>query len=124
MMGSCALKWGQLEQVTTALIHLLNKHEHLPGPIAELASSAADRFENAHLAAALIREVGAVDPCDYKLQQTSDAVGVRCVGNFLSEIAERMPKTTMTNISMLMPHLDGEAYSLRSASSYPCSDSC
>ena len=115
MMGSCALKWGQLEQVTTALIHLLNKHEHLPGPIAELASSAADRFENAHLAAALIREVGRVDPYDYKLQQTSDAVGVRCVGNFLSEIAERMPKTTMTNISMLMPHLDGEAYSLRSA---------
>jgi len=115
MLGSCALKWGQLEQVTTALIHLLNKYEHLPGPIAELASTAADRFENAHLAAALIREVGRVDPYDYKLQQASDAVGVRCVGNFLSEIAERMPKTTMTNMSVLMPHLDGEAYSLRSA---------
>lgn len=115
MMGSCALKWGQLEQVTTALIHLLNKCEHLPGPIAELASNAADRFENAHLAAALIREVGRVDPYDYKVQQASDAVGVRCIGAFLSEIAERMPKTTMTNMSMLMPHLDGEAYSLRSA---------
>lgn len=115
MMGSCALKWGQLEQVTTALIHLLNKCEHLPGPIAELASAAADRFENAHLAAALIREVGRVDPHDYKMQQASDAVGVRCVGVFLSEIAERMPKTTMTNMSVLMPHLDGEAYSLRSA---------
>ena len=115
MMGSCALKWGQLEQVTTALIHLLNKCEHLSGPIAELASAAADRFENAHLAAALIREVGRVDPHDYKLQQASDAVGVRCVGAFLSEIAERMPKTTMTNMSVLMPHLDGEAYSLRSA---------
>jgi len=115
MLGSCALKWGQLEQVTTALIDLLNKFEHLPGPIAELASAAADRFENAHLAAALIREVGRVDPYDYKMQQASDAVGVRSVGVFLGEIAARMPKTTMTNISVLMPHLDGEAYSLRSA---------
>ena len=115
MLGSCALKWGQLEQVTTALIDLLNKFEHLPAPIAELASAAADRFENAHLASALIREVGRVDPYDYKLQQASDAVGVRSVGTFLGEIAARMPKTTMTNISVLMPHLDGEAYSLRSA---------
>jgi len=115
MLGSCALKWGQLEQVTTALIDLLNKFEHLPAPIAELASAAADRFENAHLAAALIREVGRVDPYDYKVQQASDAVGVRSVGTFLGEIAARMPKTTMTNISVLMPHLDGEAYSLRSA---------
>jgi condensin complex subunit 1 len=30
MLGSVALKWGQLDNVTTALVHLLNKHEHLP----------------------------------------------------------------------------------------------
>ena len=61
MLGACALKWGQLENVTTALVHLLNKHEHLPGPIAECAAIAADRFENARLAAALLREVASVD---------------------------------------------------------------
>ena len=43
MLGACALKWGQLENVTTSLVHLLNKHEHLPGPIAECAAAAADR---------------------------------------------------------------------------------
>ena len=115
MLGACALKWGQLENVTTSLVHLLNKHEHLPGPIAECAAAAADRHENARLAASLLREVGAVDPAEYKRQQLSDAVGVRCVGVFISELAERMPKTTMTNISLLLPHLDGEAYSLRSS---------
>ena len=47
MLGACALKWGQLENVTTALVHLLNKHEHLPGPIAECAAVAADRRERA-----------------------------------------------------------------------------
>ena len=164
-------------------MHLLNKHEHLPGPIAECAAVAADRHENARLAAALLREVGNVgaslvitragprttasarctpcledflfpahlsaqgpsvsisardgfqlqtltpfnsapksprterpaDPAEYKRQQAADAVGVRCVGTFVSELAERMPKTTMTNISLLLPHLDGEAYSLRSS---------
>ena len=82
---------------------------------AECAAIAADRFENARLAAALLREVASVDPAEYKRQQLSDAVGVRCVGVFISELAERMPKTTMTNISLLLPHLDGEAYSLRSS---------
>ena len=115
MLGACALKWGQLENVTTALVHLLNKHEHLPGPIAECAAVAADRFENARLAAALLREVASVDPAEYKRQQLSDAKGVSAVGVFVAELAQRMPKTTMTNISLLLPHLDGEAYSLRSA---------
>ena len=115
MLGACALKWGQLDTVVTALVHLLNKHEHLPGPIAECVAVAADRHENARLAAALLSEVGRVDPAEYKRQQLSDAVGVRCVGTFVAELAERMPKTTMTNISLLLPHLDGEAYSLRSA---------
>jgi condensin complex subunit 1 len=129
MLGACALKWGQLDNVTTALVHLLNKHEHLPGPIAECAAVAAGRHENARLAAALLREVGRVDPAEYKRQQLSDAVGVRCVGVFVAELAERMPKTTMTNISLLLPHLDGEAYSLRSAlvtvlGHLVCSDAC
>tara|TARA_B110000114_G_scaffold162855_1_gene181205 strand:+ start:964 stop:1077 length:114 start_codon:yes stop_codon:yes gene_type:complete len=35
MLGACALKWGQLEGVTTALVHLLNKvrrisNHHIP----------------------------------------------------------------------------------------------
>ena len=98
MLGACALKWGQLENVTTALVHLLNKHEHLPGPIAECAAIAADRFENARLAAALLREVASVDPAEYKRQQLSDAKGVSAVGVFVAELAQRMPKTTMTNI--------------------------
>ena len=56
-----------------------------------------------------------MDPAEYKRQQLSDAKGVSAVGVFVAELAQRMPKTTMTNISLLLPHLDGEAYSLRSA---------
>jgi|TARA_B110000967_G_scaffold185597_2_gene206010 condensin complex subunit 1 len=91
------------------------KHEHAPGPIAECAAVAAGRFENARLASSLLREVASVSPEEYKRQQLSDAKGVSCVGVFITELAQRMPKTTATNVSLLLPHLDGEAYSLRSA---------
>ena len=55
------------------------------------------------------------DPREYKRRQLTDAAGVRNVGNFLEEIVNRMPKTTMRTVSLLIAHLDGDAYSLRSA---------
>ena len=101
--------------VTTALLHLLNKHEHLPGPVAELAEAAVKRHGDSRLAVALLREVGAVEPAEYKRQTAADAVGVRCVGALLVELAERLPLTVGKNIALLRPHLDGEAHGLRSA---------
>ena len=101
--------------VTTALLHLLNKHEHLPGPVAELAEAAVKRHGDSRLAVSLLREVGAVEPAEYKRQTAADAVGVRCVGALLVELAERLPLTVGKNIALLRPHLDGEAHGLRSA---------
>jgi len=115
MVGSVASKWGALDDVVTALLHILNKHDHLSTAIADLCGDAADRYDDARLAAAILREVGGVDPREYKRRQLTDAAGVRNVGNFLEEIANRMPKTTMRNVSLLIAHLDGDAYSLRSA---------
>jgi condensin complex subunit 1 len=111
----CHRRHGQLVTVTTALLHLLNKHEHLPGPVAELAEAAVKRHGDSRLAVALLREVGAVEPAEYKRQTAADAVGVRCVGALLVELAERLPLTVGKNIALLRPHLDGEAHGLRSA---------
>ena len=123
MLGACALKWGQLENVTTALVHLLNKHEHLPRPHRRVRGGGGGPLrERAPLAAALLREVASVDPAEYKRQQLSDAKGVSAVGVFVAELAQRTPKTTMTNISLLLPHLDGEAHSLGDQGRWsPCS---
>jgi len=115
MIGSIASKWGALDDCVTSLLHILNKHDHLACAIADLCGDAADRYDDARLAAAILREVGGVDPREYKKRQLTDAAGVRNVGLFLEEIANRMPKTTMRNISLLIAHLDGDAYSLRSA---------
>ena len=45
MVGSVASKWGALDDVVTALLHVLNKHDHLSAAIADLCGDAADRYD-------------------------------------------------------------------------------
>ena len=55
-----------------------------PAPVApdkaDAAEAAVKRHGDSRLAVALLREVGAVEPAEYKRQTAADAVGVRCVG--------------------------------------------
>jgi condensin complex subunit 1 len=83
--------------------------------VAEFAEASVKRHGDTRLVASLLRELGAVDPAEYKRQAAADAVGVRNVGSLLVELAERLPLTVGKNISLLRPHLDGEAHTLRSA---------
>ena len=43
ILSAGALRFGQLEGVTAAVFDLLNKHEHLPGPLAGIAAFSAHR---------------------------------------------------------------------------------
>ena len=45
-----ALKYNQLEGVSTALVDLLNKHEHTPAPVAELLRYSIAQYDDARLA--------------------------------------------------------------------------
>ena len=113
MVGSVASKWGALDDVVTALLHVLNKHDHLSTAIADLCGDAADRY-GGPLGGGDIERSWRRRSREYKRRQLTDAAGVRNVGNFLEEIANRMPKTTMRNVSLLIAHLDGDAYRSRS----------
>jgi len=42
-------RFGQLESVTNQLFNLLNKHEHLAGPLAALAAHPALRSDDSRL---------------------------------------------------------------------------
>jgi len=45
----CTRRFGQLESVTNQLFNLLNKHEHLAGPVAALAAQPALRGDDSRL---------------------------------------------------------------------------
>ena len=58
----------------------------------------------------LRRDVGRINTNDAK-----DSSGIRSVAAFLPALAEVLPQAVLANISVLLPHLDGEAYAMRSA---------
>lgn len=116
VLAACALKYQQLESVASALVDVLNRHEHSPPLVAELLRYSVAQFDDGRLAAAVIGEVAAVDPAEYERQQnaTGEKAGVRSIAEFVQEMANRMPRLMANQISLLLPHLGGKAWTLRS----------
>ena len=110
-----ALKYQQLDAVAGALVDALNKYEHTPTIIAETLRYSIDQYDDGRLAAAVIADVAAVDPGEYERQQnaTGEKAGVRSIASFVEEMSSRLPKFMLGQISLLLPHLGGKAWSLR-----------
>jgi condensin complex subunit 1 len=100
--------------VTAALMDLMHSFEHMASLTVEVCQQISTR-EGAdqpnRLAIELIREIG-------RLNVSSDAkssVGIKYVAPFISELAESHPRLVLSHLSHLLPHLQSEPYSLRSA---------
>ena len=67
-------------------------------------------------AAAVIGEIAAVEPAEYERQQnaTGEKAGVRSIAAFVEEMANRLPRLMANQIALLLPHLGGKAWTLRS----------
>lgn len=70
----------------------------------------AKECNNTQLCGSLVREIGRINPKDLG----RDANGSKNLAAFLVELSERLPKEMYQNISVLIPHLDGESYTIRS----------
>lgn len=55
------------------------------------------------------RELGSKDPRDLAL----DTSGTRCFAAFLVEVAQSIPEAVLPTVSVLLPHLGGESYTMR-----------
>ena len=64
----------------------------------------------------MIGDIAAVDPSEYERQQnsTGEKAGVRSIAAFVEEMALRVPRLMANQISLLLPHLGGKAWTLRS----------
>lgn len=111
ILALCCAKYDHTLPVTTTLIHSLLKYEHSPGPLAEVAALVATKHDDSRLAAAALREIGRMDPREL----LRDVGGAKNVGAFLVELAERLPKVVARNFSLVMVHMNGEQYHMRSA---------
>ena len=66
---------------------------------------------------AVIAGVAEVDPAEYARQQAAvgERAGVRAVGPFLEELAACLPRVLARQMSLVLPHLGGSSYTLRSS---------
>ncbi|KAL4434047.1 hypothetical protein ABPG75_000488 [Micractinium tetrahymenae] len=117
ILAMAALKYQQLDNVTAALVDLLTKYEHTPVLVAGTLRYTIQQWDDGRLAAAVLGEIAAVDPAEYERQQNAsgEKAGVRSVAAFVKEMASQLPRLMANQIALLLPHLGGKAYSLRSA---------
>ena len=127
---------SQLETVAASLVDALRGRDgaHLPLPLAELAAAVAASYGgDDRLAGEMLRAVAGADPREYEgssaaAAAAASAVGAsgaggvvpgegaaaKAAGAFLVELAERMPRTVGGCVALLVPHLGGKAFALRS----------
>ena len=115
-----------LNTIVAALVDLLHSYEHVAALVAELCTM-VDEVPTNRLAVELMREIGRMDMSgpangggDAAVSAAAAAAGgkasgVRNVAPFLPELASRRPRLVLSQISLILPHLDCEPYQLRSA---------
>lgn len=105
-----------LNTVVSALVDLLHTYDHMAPLVAELCTIVNESPTNI-LATELLREIGRLDTSGYTDSNAAGnkASGIKNVAPFISELAAVRPRVVLSNISLLLPHLDSEPYVLRSA---------
>ena len=116
ILGLAGLRYQKLEAVSSALVELLNQYEHTPIVVAEILRHSVAEWDDGRLAAAVIQEISSADPAEYERQQTAtgEKAGVRSIASFVDDVSNKLPKLMATQIALLLPHLGGKAWSLRS----------
>jgi len=103
-----------LNTVVAALMDLLHSFEHIAPLVVEICCLVCESPCN-KLAVELLREVGRLDTNSTGVDASSKASGIRNVVPFINELAEKRPSIVLENVTILLPHLNSEPYSLRSA---------
>lgn len=86
------------------ILQQLQHFEHLVSPLAEMTSIITTEYSNKSVVAEIMREVGRKDPKDL----VRDNTGTKSFATFLVELSEKVPGVMMSNISVVLCHLEGE----------------
>ena len=103
-------------QTTSAVVsitHMLQSAEHASTVVADVLQTLVSTYSEDRAVADVLREVGNMDGGAGSAAQ--DTAGLRNVSAFLVDLSARVPEAFLSHLEAVLPHLDGEAYSLRSA---------
>uniref|UniRef100_A0A8C0J688 Condensin complex subunit 1 n=1 Tax=Chelonoidis abingdonii TaxID=106734 RepID=A0A8C0J688_CHEAB len=103
--------YDHMLSATLKISQMLQHFEHVAPVFAGAVSLWATEYGMKSMVGELLREIGQKCPQDL----TRDASGVKGCAAFLTELAEQIPAIVLSNMSVLLHHLDGESYVMRNA---------
>ncbi|XP_059694143.1 condensin complex subunit 1 isoform X2 [Haemorhous mexicanus] len=111
LLAAALVQCDHMFSATLKITQMLQHFEHVAPVFAQAVSLWAKEYGLKSLVGELLREIGQKCPQDL----AREASGVKGYATFISELAEQIPALVLSNISVLLPHLDGESYMMRNA---------
>ncbi|NXD90563.1 CND1 protein, partial [Chaetorhynchus papuensis] len=111
LLAAALVHCDHMFSATLKITQMLQHFEHVAPVFAQAVSLWAKEYGLKSLVGELLREIGQKCPQDL----AREASGVKGYATFISELAEQIPALVLSNMSVLLPHLDGESYTMRNA---------
>ncbi|KAM6438422.1 condensin complex subunit 1 [Rhynochetos jubatus] len=111
LLAAALIHHNHMFSATLKITQMLQHFEHVAPVFAQAVSLWVREYGLKSLVGELLREIGQKSPQDLAL----DASGVKGYATFITELAEQVPALVLSNISVLLRHLDGESYMMRNA---------
>ncbi|XP_063250321.1 condensin complex subunit 1 isoform X2 [Prinia subflava] len=111
LLAAALVHCDHMFSATLKITQMLQHFEHVAPLFAQAVSLWAKEYGLKSLVGELLREIGQKCPQDL----AREASGVKGYATFISELAEQIPALVLANMSVLLPHLDGESYTMRNA---------
>ncbi|NWX48972.1 CND1 protein, partial [Steatornis caripensis] len=111
LLAAALIHYDHMFSATLKITQMLQHFEHVAPVFAQAVSLWATEHGLKSLVGELLREIGQKCPQDL----ARDASGIKGYATFITELAEQIPALVLSNMSVLLRHLDGESYMMRNA---------
>ncbi|XP_030327492.1 condensin complex subunit 1 isoform X2 [Strigops habroptila] len=111
LLAAALVHYDHMFNATLKITQMLQHFEHVAPVFAQAVSLWVKEYGLKSLVGELLREVGQKCPQDL----AHDASAIKGYAVFITELAEQIPALVLSNMSVLLRHLDGESYMMRNA---------
>ncbi|NXE26036.1 CND1 protein, partial [Ardeotis kori] len=111
LLAAALIHYDHMFNATLKITQMLQHFEHVAPVFTQAVSLWATEYGLKSLVGELLREIG--QKCLQDLAR--DASGIKGYATFITELAEQVPALVLSNMSVLLRHLDGESYMMRNA---------
>ncbi|XP_021252367.1 condensin complex subunit 1 [Numida meleagris] len=111
LLATALTHYDHMFSATLKITQMLQHFEHVAPVFAQAVTLWATEYGLKSIVGELLREIG--QKCPQEL--TRDTSGIKGYAVFITELAEKIPALVLSNMSVLLRHLDGENYTMRNA---------